>query len=119
MTLEELEKERKRRIIPGLRRVSRWWTAKVEAMKKQKVSPGKYKCEMCNEVYPQKEIKMDHKEPVVDPKTSFVDWNTYIERMFCNEEGFQALCESCHFLKTTLEHEVRKVYRKKIKKTLK
>jgi len=67
-----------------------------------------YKCNKCKEAFPQKEVQVDHKKPVVDPKAGFVDWNTYIDRMFCEDKNFQVLCKSCHKIKTQKEKLRRK-----------
>ena len=58
-------------------------------------------------------MAIDHIKPVVDPRTGFVDWNTYIDRMFfMGAEGLQILCNypgerdgkiSCHHAKTAKE----------------
>lgn len=119
MTREELLKLRKSKIIAALRRVSRWWQPRTEAMRLAKVRPGIYKCESCNEEFPQKEIRMDHKAPVVNPRNGFENWEIYIERMFCDIDGFSAICENCHTVKTQVEKEQRVKYRALRKKATK
>lgn len=117
--MTDIEKLRKSKVIPALRRVSRWWPAKQEAMKKQKVSPGKYKCQGCGEIFGQKEISLDHINPVVDPRKGFLTWDDYIARMLCDSNGFQVLCNvGCHSSKTQIENEIRKKYNKRRKKKL-
>lgn len=58
-------------------------------------------------------VAIDHIEPIVDPKTGFVDWNTYIDRCFNGE--LQILCgypgerdgkKSCHAVKTAAEKAI-------------
>lgn len=39
---------------------------------------------------------MDHIDPVVGTADGWIDWNTYIDRLFCPVEKLQALCELCH-----------------------
>ena len=51
---------------------------------------------------------VDHIDPVVDPKVGFVDWTTYIERMFVEEDGLQILCKECHDKKTRFEKSISK-----------
>ena len=60
-------------------------------------------------------IFADHIHPVVDVKKGFVDWNTYIKRMF--EGDLQPLCAICHKLKSKKEGEARRKYKwdKKLK----
>lgn len=56
---------------------------------------------------------MDHVLPVVDPVIGFVDWNTYIPRMYPMEDGFQPLCNTCHDVKTLSENKGRRRKKKK------
>lgn len=58
---------------------------------------------------------MDHIDPVIDIDIGFVDWNTYIERLFVGVEGWQLLCTGCHQLKTSLEQEYRRATKKEKK----
>lgn len=69
-----------------------------------------FACASCGNHFPQKEMKADHIEPVV-PITGFTDWNTFISRLFVEAPGFQALCESCHSVKTKQEGEARKAHK--------
>ena len=62
-----------------------------------------YRCSSCSTSFPSKEVQVDHIEPVVDPIIGFVDWNTFIERLFCDKENLQVLCKKCHKEKTKLE----------------
>lgn len=77
-------------------------------MNKARVERGKYKCNLCSGIFPRKEITLDHKNPVVQPEVGFVDFDTYIERMFVDEDGFQVLCNKCHDKKTAEERLIRK-----------
>ena len=71
-------------------------------------SRKKYKCAGCEGIFRQKEINVDHINPVVDPKEGFVGFDQYITRMFCKVEGFQVLCKECHDIKTAKERTIRK-----------
>jgi 5-methylcytosine-specific restriction endonuclease McrA len=105
-------------IISALRAASRRWPVKWAVLKdaavgKQKnISTGKlaehYKCASCGNIFPAKEVVVDHIDPVVDPKKGFVSWDDYIERMFCEAEGLQVLCKPCHKVKTDEERKSRK-----------
>lgn len=86
-------------------------------MKKEaRLERGKYRCAACNKaVGPTKVVKgkrvknifVDHIEPVVSTKEGFVDWNTYIDRLFCEKDNLQLLCKSCHDKKSQREREER------------
>lgn len=71
-------------------------------------------CAKCNKLIPETESTVDHINPVVDPNVGFVDWDTYIKRMFCEVDGFQVLCKPCHKNKTDEEKDVAKRRRKNI-----
>ena len=68
-----------------------------------------FECSSCKESFPAKEVQVDHIEPVVDPKVGFVDWDTFISRLFCEAENLQVLCKPCHLSKTKLEKDERKL----------
>jgi 5-methylcytosine-specific restriction endonuclease McrA len=92
-----------------LRRISYQWPPRKAAIVAARVSRGKYKCASCEgENFGPKDIQLDHIIPVVDEEIGWTDWNTYIERLFCDEENFQCLCRPCHAAKTFFEQEIRK-----------
>ena len=57
--------------------------------------------------------KSVHIDPIVDPRTGFKDYDTWIERCFVEADGYQALCHSCHELKSNEEKAIAKARRKK------
>lgn len=71
-----------------------------------------YTCAGCGELFPQKECRADHADPVVGPE-GFDGWDTYITRMFCPVSNFQILCNPCHTKKSNLENEERRQERQK------
>jgi len=117
------EAEFKSRIVSALRKISSFWKPKQACIRRAKVSVGKYRCEECGLIVPSsiegewksgkkkgkkrriKNIVADHISPVIDPSVGFVDWNVYIDRMFI-EEGWQAICKSCHDDKTSEERAI-------------
>lgn len=106
-------------IISGLRAASRRYPPKYETLndakttKKINTKTGRlaqhYRCNICNQEFPASETQVDHKKPVVDPKKGFVDWNTYIARMFCKKSNLQAVCKGCHALKTKKEKTIARI----------
>ncbi len=106
----------------GLRSISMRWPPKNEVKKNARIERGLYLCagyktrphEVPTSLPPLPGNKrrinnsvVDHIQPVVDPSVGFVDWNTLIERLFCEEDGFQLLCNECHKHKTADERKVR------------
>jgi len=67
-----------------------------------------YKCAGCKKDFPASQICVDHIEPVVSPKEGFINWDVYIERMFCPKENLQTLCSKCHDVKTKGEKELKR-----------
>jgi len=104
-------------IVSTLRSGARRWPPKFETLKEACV--GKklnktsnrqalhYKCNKCKKEFPQKDVQVDHIFPVVGPE-GFIDWNTFIERLFCPKENLQVLCSKCHTAKTNKEKKQRK-----------
>lgn len=122
-----MDSKLKGRIIVSLRRLTYSYKPRNDAKNRCKVAPATFKCELCQiHVYAgtsketpksilsrfpdviQGKINLDHKEPVICPKTPGWDWNVFIERLFCDIKGFQVLCEKCHKGKTLLENQLRK-----------
>lgn len=66
---------------------------------------GEWECVSCKGLFSRKELHGDHKIPCIDPIVGFVDWNTYMERLFLGT--IQPLCKTCHAKKTKEENSVR------------
>lgn len=96
-----------------LRRGTFHWRARTEAMTNARVERGRYKCAHCEELFGPKEVDLDHRFPVVDPKTGWVSWDDYIARLFCPADQFDVLCKQCHSNKTILEDTMREHYKTK------
>lgn len=104
-------------IKSALRSASSRWPPKYESLKKAFVDKrinkktGRlskhFKCAMCKGIFPTSAVQVDHIDPVI-PLTGFSSWDDVIERIFCEKEGFQVLCLSCHKIKTQQERTIRK-----------
>ena len=68
---------------------------------------GRYRCASCSELFRGSDVHVDHIEPCGSLKT-FDDLPGFVERMFCEVEGFQILCKPCHQDKTNAERAARK-----------
>lgn len=92
-------------MMNGLRRISYRWPPRYKTKLAARVERGVYKCARkgCGN-HPAKEVQLDHIKPVIDPKTGFVDWNTYIERLFVGPSGWQVLCKKHHKQKSKREN---------------
>lgn len=96
-------------VINNLRKASWKWPYKNACKKKAKIARNQYVCNQCKLIFPNKEVKVDHKVPVIDPLIGWVDFNTFIERLLCQEDNFQVLCNNCHNLKTVNENAIRRM----------
>jgi DNA-directed RNA polymerase subunit RPC12/RpoP len=67
-----------------------------------------YKCAKCKKEFPNVEVQVDHIFPVVDTEEGFLGWDTYIDRLFCEEDSLQVLCLTCHKKKTSVENKERR-----------
>lgn len=105
------------------------WPVKYAALKAAAVgkqvnkSTGRqamhFECALCLKAFPQKEVKVDHIDTVV-PLEGFenaeeypfgYDWNSIVDRLFCELDGFQVLCKPCHDTKSNRERTVRSEYK--------
>lgn len=65
-----------------------------------------HKCPECEELFAKGDMRSDHISPVI-PVTGFTTWDDCIERMFSEEDGYQALCVGCHLIKSGEERLAR------------
>ncbi len=72
-----------------------------------------YKCNSCHGEFVAKEVQVNHIEPVVDVNTGFVSWDSFIERLFCDESLLEVLCIGCHSKLTLEENKMRKEFKTK------
>jgi hypothetical protein len=93
-----------------LRQKSRWWKpitqCKMDARRPYK-GPNKrqkfeYECNACHKWFPEKKINVDHIIGAGSLKCSN-DLPGFVDRLFCEQENLQVLCETCHDAKTKLE----------------
>ena len=107
------EGRRKGFITSVLRAGSRRWPPKyqtlAEAYVGQRINPktnreGKhYLCATCCGEFPSKDVQVDHIEPIINPKTGFTTWDSFIANLFCDKDNLQVLCSSCHKIKSKEE----------------
>jgi hypothetical protein len=61
-------------------------------------------CQVCGGWFMTKFITVDHIDPVVSTDEGFVDWNTFIDRLWhCGREKLQRICDDDHSRKTASE----------------
>ena len=97
----------------ALRSASRKWAptsdvlneAYVGVMKNKKTGrmAKHYRCAYCEGLFPHKEVAVDHEPPIVSPEEGFTTWDDFINRLFCEADGLQVLCKTCHDEKSNEE----------------
>jgi hypothetical protein len=115
---QDFETKRKQFVTSSLRRASLRWYARSECLKLARVERGLYKCSMCEGLYKQREIDIDHIKPVVSLQ-GFTNWDDFINRLLCRPEELQALCKSCHFSKSLVEDATRASFNAQAKEKIK
>jgi 5-methylcytosine-specific restriction endonuclease McrA len=105
-------------IKSALRSASQRWPVRyqtlIDSYVGQQINPKSgrlakhYRCNRCKEVFPAKEVEVNHIEPVV-PLSGFTTWDDVIKRMFCEAEGLETVCKPCHKLITKQERDERKI----------
>lgn len=105
-----MKKEKKKKvwnespyIKSHLRKIWRWSPQRRECLRAKQCC----KCRGRGKLY------ADHISPVIEPAIGFVDWNTYIQRLFTG--ALQPLCEACHKTKSKEEAKERSLARKILK----
>ena len=104
-------------ITSQLRSATGKWGPRIKCKIAARTKRGFYRCAECKQEVPatikppgaKRRINnaiVDHIDPVIDPAQGFVGWDTYIDRMFCELDGLQLLCHSCHMTKTAEERVV-------------
>lgn len=94
-------------ITSALRSAWNRWPVKYEILKqgRRSVAGKKWKwehqCASCGGWFQQKEIDIDHIDPIGSCKT----WDETIERMFVGIDKLQKLCKQCHSIKTKEERK--------------
>ena len=93
-----------------LRKASIYWKPISQVRKEAQVpykGPNKrqkfeYECNSCHKWFPDKKINVDHIVGAGSLNCSN-DLPGFVDRLFCEQDNLQVLCETCHDAKTKLE----------------
>ena len=105
-------------VTSTLRAGARRWQPKYSTLnaakteKKINVKTGRlaqhFRCSCCGEEFTAKDVEVDHRKPVVDPKVGFQSWDVFVDRLFCEADNLQVLCKPCHLIKSNQEKKEKK-----------
>jgi hypothetical protein len=116
---EQFVKYKQAFIKNTLRRACYRWPWRNIAERLATPERGKRLCAKGPHLIPRAQRKMDHRAPIVDPATGFIDWDVFAHRMLVREWGWQVLCKEHHDEKTAEEREIRKNTARRKKEALK
>ena len=72
-----------------------------------------YQCQSCGAWVSSTNAQVDHFIPVIEEDGTFVDWNTYIKRLWCDKSNLKVICkDKCHAQKTQEERKKRSLAKK-------
>lgn len=67
-----------------------------------------YGCAYCHQLFPGKDVQVDHINAIINPAVGFTTWDSVINNMFCERDNLQVLCTECHKAKTAQEKQISK-----------
>jgi len=96
----------------GLRQLSKRWPPRRQALIDARVpyeGPNtrrkwEYLCAKCKRLHHGRHVQVDHVVPCGSLR-SWEDLAPFAQRLFCEVEGFQVLCKSCHHRGTQAQRE--------------
>lgn len=112
------------RLSPQMREILKEARVELPPALKKDGEPGKknqvrYICAICKGLFSQKNVQVDHREPVVPlwKKESDMSYDDIVRGVFCSKSNLQVICStplkrnngisSCHRLKTNEENFIR------------
>ena len=94
-------------IRSALRSAFQRWGPKHSAKQAAKVAYNTYVCAHCDGWFGARQVEVDHIVQCGSLR-SYDDLPGFVERMFCEADGFQVLCKDCHQAKTNAEREAKR-----------
>ncbi len=75
------------------------------------------RCEECEKLEPKSYMVVDHKNPVVPVNRSLEEmtWDELVNNLWTKLDNLQALCDTCHTVKTKAENKERRKLKKEKK----
>ncbi len=103
-------------IRSALRQKSRWWKpiSECKAANKRKYTginkrqKFEYQCFECKNWFAEKQIAVDHIIPAGSLNNAN-DLPGFVNRLFCEIDNLQILCDDCHLVKTAKDKELLKL----------
>ena len=72
------------------------------------------RCAICQQPEAISLMVVDHRDPIIPVNSSLeaMSWDTVIDRTWCEENNLDAVCKTCHDVKTKAENKLRREYKK-------
>lgn len=105
--------DQEREIIKALRKVWMFSPDRKQALRRALLRTGWYRCSDCGRET--EKPKVDHVEPI----GAFVDWNEFVDSLFCHEVNLLIKCMECHKAKTKAESQERAARKREAKRSKK
>ena len=105
-----LEQEKTKTVIATLRKASLYWKPINECRKLSKVAPKQYRCSLCSSIVDK--VHIDHINPIMPLDALKIDYNVFVNNLFCDIDNLQALCNECLDKKTKEENAIRRANKK-------
>lgn len=86
----------------NLRRIFLMSDTRKDAFNNCKIKRGQYKCFRCGNIFKRTELECHHTAEISDS----TDWNTYINKLFCDVSELLIVCKLCHL-------DIHKIHKKK------
>lgn len=101
-----MDKAKKTFAINALRRASYRHYGRYTALKRFKLGRNEYFCNSCGWISGKKDFQLDHIISVI-PVSGWDNFDGFIDRLFCEADGYQLLCKPCHQIKSAEENAQR------------
>lgn len=80
------------KIRSALRRLWLYSNERREALRRAKIGTGLYLCSRCTKMHKAGNVQVDH----ITPVGKFINWDAYVNSLFCEIGNLRVLCKDCH-----------------------
>lgn len=72
------------------------------------------RCKVCKKPEAKSYMECDHNPPIVPLNKSLIEmsWDELIDNLWCDKKNLDAICSTCHYLKSAEEAAIRRKFKK-------